>query len=319
MANVSVFPSVLVAGSCVFAAVSGFFLAHGWMTKRRTYQYRRLARKGHLSADDGHGQSATSHSFAAWLIEFMQMRSRIAALKPRRSIFRQRFWTLGAKGFDKTIVFSGLSQTISKAGFFDARGWLCLVGAGFGALVGAIFSKEMTVLLGCVMALVGWNAPLWALRQERDARKSDMENHLSEMLEVLALGLRSGLSFDAAFELYHVHFSHALGKSSLSAQQLWQMGLVTRQDALRRLAATYDSQIFSRVIENIIRSLRFGSSLAANLEASALESRTVNKALREEMIAKAPVKMLIPTAALILPAMLLLVLGPILLEMMQGF
>lgn len=38
----------------------------------------------------------------------------------------------------------------------------------------------------------------------------------------------------------------------------------------------------------------------------------------EERVAKAPVKMMMPTGALILPAMLLLVLGPVLLELANG-
>ena len=56
--------------------------------------------------------------------------------------------------------------------------------------------------------------------------------------------------------------------------------------------------------------------MAANLEALSAEARNQYRAACEEKIAKAPVKMLMPTGALILPAMLLLVMGPILLEMM---
>ncbi|MEG1561572.1 MAG: type II secretion system protein, partial [Raoultibacter sp.] len=64
---------------------------------------------------------------------------------------------------------------------------------------------------------------------------------------------------------------------------------------------------------------RFGSSLAQSLEVTSVEARAVHKARREEAVAKAPIKMMIPTGTLILPAMLLLVLGPVLLDMMQGF
>lgn len=311
---------VLVAGSCVFAGIAGFCGAYWWATERQARRWRRQAQKGYLasSGDDAPAAGAGA-GLPGKIADFMQARTRVVSLKPRQHIFRQRFWAVGAKGFDKAIGFSGLSSAITKTGFLDARAWLSLGGAGAGALVGSVFSGEMTLLLGCVGAVAGWKAPLWALRQVCDTRKIDMENHLSEMLEVLALGLRSGLSFDAALELYHSHFSNALGQSSLSAQQLWQMGLATREVALRRLADSYDSPMFARVIENIIRSLRFGSSLADSLEASALESRAAHKAYREEKVAKAPVKMLIPTATLILPAMLLLVLGPVLLEMMQGF
>ena len=45
----------------------------------------------------------------------------------------------------------------------------------------------------------------------------------------------------------------------------------------------------------------------------------MRKTRLQEAIAKAPVKMMLPTGTLILPAMLLLVLGPVLLELMEGF
>ena len=71
--------------------------------------------------------------------------------------------------------------------------------------------------------------------------------------------------------------------------------------------------------ENIVRSLRFGTSLASNLSLLSSEARAVRKAKLEEKVAKAPVKMLLPVGTLILPAMLMLVMGPIMLDLMQGF
>ena len=76
---------------------------------------------------------------------------------------------------------------------------------------------------------------------------------------------------------------------------------------------------FARVVENVVRSLRFGSSLAESLEAAAAEARTQFRSRKQEQVAKASVKMMVPTGALMLPAMLLLVLGPVLLELMEGF
>ena len=58
-------------------------------------------------------------------------------------------------------------------------------------------------------------------------------------------------------------------------------------------------------------------AIAAVLGA-AEQARAARKAQVEERVAKAPVKMMIPTGTLILPAMLLLVLGPVLLELMEG-
>lgn len=78
-------------------------------------------------------------------------------------------------------------------------------------------------------------------------------------------------------------------------------------------------RLLARVIENIVRSLRFGATMADNLEDAAREARSGYKARRQEAVAKAPVKMMVPTGVLILPAMLMLVLGPVLLELAGGF
>lgn len=139
------------------------------------------------------------------------------------------------------------------------------------------------------------------------------------MLEVISLGLRSGLTFDRSLHIYCDHFNNELVNSFSICQKKWEGGLISRDDALRELSASYESTLFGRVTDNIIRSLRFGSSLVEGLEEAALESRNIYKAQQEEIVSKAPVKMMIPTGTLILPAMLILILGPILLELSSGF
>jgi len=303
--------------ACAFAGLSGFFITLWWNSRVVFLAKQQRARKGYQVFSEPLMESLASGGVPARILRFMEMRTRITTLRPQKSFFTQRIWLLGLAGFEKVIPKTGLSNSINKKGFLDTRARFCLTGCFSGVLVGVVFSEELALVLALVFTLIGWRLPLWALKQERDARKTDLENHLSEMLEVVSLGLRSGLSFDRSFELYHFHFTNTFGIGSASAQQLWQLGLATREVALRRFCATYDSAMFARVVENIVRSLRFGASLADSLEASALESRAAHKAFLEEKVAKAPVKMLIPTAALILPAMLMLVLGPVLLEMLS--
>ncbi len=179
--------------------------------------------------------------------------------------------------------------------------------------------ERAMVLLGGVGLAAGALAPRWAVSDAERRRAREVERHLSEMLEVTALGLRSGLSFDRSFELYGTHFETPFAEACASARRRWSLGLTTRDEALRDLAATYDSEQLARVVENMVRSLRFGSSLAESLESAAAEARAEHRARLEERVAKAPVKMMMPTGALILPAMLLLVLGPVLLELANGF
>lgn len=213
---------------------------------------------------------------------------------------------------------AGLEGRVDEDGLRAARLRLAGMGAAAGAVVGAVISLEMGLLLAAVAAAAGLYAPTWALRRLERERALELERSLPEMLEVVALGLRSGLSFDRSFQLYSMHFPSSFARSCASAQKSWSLGLRTRDEALRELAQSYRSDQFERTAERIVRSLRFGSALAPDLEAAAAEARARRRSQVEERVAKAPVKMMVPTGALILPAMLILILGPILLELMQG-
>ena len=213
---------------------------------------------------------------------------------------------------------AGLEGRVDEDGLRAARLRLAGMGAAAGAVVGAVISLEMGLLLAAVAAAAGLYAPTWALRRLERERALELERSLPEMLEVVALGLRSGLSFDRSFQLYSMHFPSSFARSCASAQKSWSLGLLTRDEALRELAQSYRSDQLERTAERIVRSLRFGSALAPDLEAAAAEARARRRSQVEERVAKAPVKMMVPTGALILPAMLILILGPILLELMQG-
>lgn len=311
---------ILMSGACLLAIVAGFALYVSWDRYRQNEILRKKAKHSFFAySKENAAVLAKEKGVVSGLVRFICTQSNITTLRTHRSFFTQGFWKIGTKHFEAVLSKTGLGQRVSLKGFCHARALLCLGGTFGGALVGVVLSNELMLMGSCVGFFMGWNAPFWALRQVALSRKDDLENHLSEMLEVVSLGLRSGLSFDRSFELYHLHFETFIARESASAQQQWRLGLGAREDVLRAMATSYDSLLFSRVVENIIRSLRFGSALSDSFDSSALEARVLHKAQREEEVAKAPVKMLIPVAALILPAMLLLVMGPILLDMMQGF
>ena len=226
----------------------------------------------------------------------------------------------GRKGSSSTdlVKRAGLEGRVDEDGLRAARLRLAGMGAAAGAVVGAVISLEMGLLLAAVAAAAGLYAPTWALRRLERERALELERSLPEMLEVVALGLRSGLSFDRSFQLYSMHVPSSFARSCASAQKSWSLGLRTRDEALRELAQSYRSDQLERTAERIVRSLRFGSALAPDLGAAAAEARARRRSQVEERVAKAPVKMMVPTGALILPAMLILILGPILLELMQG-
>ncbi|MDO4842722.1 MAG: type II secretion system F family protein, partial [Phoenicibacter congonensis] len=186
------------------------------------------------------------------------------------------------------------------------------------ALVGMVFSTELSVIGFILGAVAGFREPRSAVKKIVKKRASELEQHLPEMLEILCIGVRSGLSFDRSCDLYVGNFDTILSFEISRAKELWLSGIQSREEALRDIAASYDSLLFSRTIEGLVRTLKLGTSLSEGLMSSAKEARAVYKANREEIVRKAPIKMMIPTGTLILPAMLLLVMGPVLLELIGG-
>ncbi len=214
---------------------------------------------------------------------------------------------------------AGIGEAVSVEGFREARLRMALGGAACGAFAGMLLSFELAIVLSLVGGSVGFCAMRGSVLSIERWRAAELERSLSEMLEVVALGLRSGLTFDRSLCLYGSHFDSSLAHACAKAQHRWALGLTTREEALRDFAESYGSPVLTRIVESTVRSLRFGSSLSASFEAAACEARAVHRAHIEEKVAKAPVKMMVPTGTLILPAMLLLVLGPVLLELMTGF
>ena len=280
----------LMAAAVAAAGIAGGLAGSTLLRRRDATARRERLRKAADVRDAQEGFDAGSR-----LVRYATALSQRIALGATEALSRRLRLSRARAWFCARAKRAGLEQAVSPEGFCEASMRLACAGGLAGALVGSVLSTELAVL-----------------------GADGLESDLSEMLEVVALGLRSGLSFDRGFALYGSHFDSDLARACVGAQHAWSLGLTNREDALRDLAASYDSPLFARVVENMVRSLRFGSSLAEGLESAAAEARAVHRAQVEERVAKAPVKMMVPTGTLILPAMLLLVLGPVLLELMEG-
>ena len=154
-------------------------------------------------------------------------------------------------------------------------------------------------------------------KQQREKTKKAYVAELPQMLEIIALGVRSGLGFDQAFALYARRFDTPLAKVCCERLEIWERGLISREQGLKELASLINLPLFDRFVSTVLRALNYGAALNTLLLDLAAQTRKAYRAEQQEIVAKAPVKMLLPTGALILPAMLLLVIGPILLDLIE--
>ena len=129
------------------------------------------------------------------------------------------------------------------------------------------------------------------------------------MIDILILGLSSGLSFDSALDLYCLRESGELSRELSNAHMTWKLGATTREEALNQMAAKVGVPSLKSFVNE---ALTFGTPLAEILDRQASVLRDEQRSLLETEIEKIPIKMLIPLGTLIVPAMLLAILGPLL-------
>ena len=135
---------------------------------------------------------------------------------------------------------------------------------------------------------------------------------VSEMIDVVRLGLSAGLSFDAALEVFCANRTSVLAVRLERACMAWQVGVGTREDELLAAAHDLDVRALETFAITVGQALALGAPLAETLAAQSCEIRAAHRAAVEREIERAPVKLLIPTGTLILPALLLSILGPLL-------
>lgn len=306
--------AVSIGAGCCFGVIVGF----AFYERHREAQRKNRAKEalGSGSVLRASSVSLESGGFSSWLIE------KAIWLSVDEHNLPSSLLKIGSCGFSKNACLfekAGISRALTGDGYACARIYFSMGGLLAGGLLGACFSPLLAAIGAIAGAIWGWNGLSRAIKEEVRCRALSAEQQFSQMIEVIVLGLNSGMSFDRALLLYCESFGGSLSEVAGSSQRQWAHSLIDRSEGLRQIARSYDSLLFDRFAENVIRSIRFGTSMAENLSLLAVEARAIRKSKLEERVAKAPVKMMLPVATLILPAMLVLVMGPIMLDLMEGF
>jgi tight adherence protein C len=133
-----------------------------------------------------------------------------------------------------------------------------------------------------------------------------------DFVELLVAASEAGLPPATAFRRAAALQAGQLGEELGRAGQEIDLGVDWRA-ALGHVVERTEAPGLSRLSAALTRAHRLGTSARGSLRAIADELRGERRALAEESARRAPVKMLFPLVFLILPAFLLLTVGPVLL------
>lgn len=193
-----------------------------------------------------------------------------------------------------------------------------LIGCVFG-LVSSVQGLGVALLFALVGWLLGFVTQYSVAKRKAGVYRAQCLGQLSDAIELIVLVVETGATLDQALELYAVNYDGLLALEFRNAIQAWRSGALTRDETLSRLAIRLNSDSFSRFVTTVAQAAELGVPLVSALSEQAQFAREDKKTQIETEIAKAPVRMMIPMAVCILPAMLLLLLGPIVLQVGEGF
>ncbi len=220
-------------------------------------------------------------------------------------------------------------QRLAWAGFHDPRAVWILAGGKVGValafalgypLAGMLSQRVMPNLLpySAALAAVGFFLPNLWLRHKGRTRQEAIVNALPDVLDLLTVCVEGGMGFDGA--LARVAEQPETRRSPLH-QEIQRMILEMRagrqrQEALRALADRCGTQEIATMVSVFIQTDRLGTSMGRTLRVHADTSRVQRRQRAEELAYLAPLKMLFPTALFLMPAFMLVAMGPPLLRIL---
>jgi tight adherence protein C len=198
----------------------------------------------------------------------------------------------------------GLRTTVAVASVT-----LCGLGAAHGAAL-AIAALPVSVLASL-------RAPEMGLERIAKRRRERIGARVPDLVELLVTTTRAGLSPSVAFRRSADVLHGPLAEEVRRSVRQMDLG-VPWTAALQSLVSRTDVPSLRRLASALSRSQRLGTSIGATLRAVAEDLRTERRARAEEQARRAPVKMLFPLVFLVLPAFLLLTVGPVVLATIRS-
>ncbi len=174
------------------------------------------------------------------------------------------------------------------------------------------------LLIGLPMIALAFFGPdLW-LANLTQKRQKDIRKALPDMLDMLTISVEAGLGFDQAISKLVKNSDGPLSQEFARMLQEVQAG-AERAQALRHMAQRADVSDLNTFITAIIQADAFGVSVASVLRTQAKEMRLKRRQYAEEQAQKAPVKLVFPLILCILPATMIVILGPAAISIGRAF
>lgn len=222
---------------------------------------------------------------------------------PQEASITQRF--LMAAGFNQPealVVFNGARV-------------LCAIAFGVVGIIVVSFTSWLPfveILLVAALAAVGMFVPRLVLEMLVSQRQDAIRLALPDALDLMVVCAESGLGLDQTLRVVadELRYSHPVISRELAMVSAEMRAGAKRAEALRNLGDRTMVPEVRQMTSIMIQTDRFGTSIADSLRTHADFTRTRRRQLAEEKAGKLGVKLIFPIFFCIMPAIVILSVGP---------
>jgi tight adherence protein C len=243
-------------------------------------------------------------------------RALLQAVGERLEPVRQDWGPLKAR-----LVHAGYREPLAVPVYLGVRavaaGGLFVFMSGVAALGGT--AGPLAVFLGVWGAAVGWIVPGFMLSMKISRRQRDIRKALPDALDLMVICVEAGLGLNQALirvaaEMRHVNdrITEEIAQANLEIR-----AGTPRDRALLGMAERTGVDDIRSLVTMLIQTERFGTSIARSLRVHSDTMRVKRRQRAEEAAAKTTIKMVFPLALCIFPALIVVILGPAIIEIIQ--
>ena len=210
------------------------------------------------------------------------------------------------------LLKAGLTGTIRAEEFVALQVGSVLLGIGIGvvAMVSGVVGVKTAIMVLLILPILGGLVPSYWLRHRIKIRRDRVTNDLPDVLDLMTISVAAGLGLEQAMQVSCARFESPVSDELRLTLREMELGL-SRHDALENMKLRTDIDDLVTFAVVLSQADLLGLPIGRVLQAQADEMRDKRRQRAREKAAKVPIKILFPLAVCFMPAIMIIVVGPI--------
>jgi tight adherence protein C len=218
----------------------------------------------------------------------------------------------------KQLLIAGNPLGLGAREFYGISMASTLLGVYLAFIIFRRGTTSLNVLLSILILILFYAFPKVWVHSLVTSRQNKVRRGLPDAMDMLSVCATAGLGFDQSLQRVSEYWDTPVGHEFGRVINEMEMG-ISRREALQNLSDRLEIREIASFVALILQTEQLGMSISDTLQSQAEQMRIERRYKAQEQAQKAPIKMLIPMALLIFPALLAVILGPAIPALMEVF